>query len=184
MEDEISIHKRVIGAAISVIVVALLVPAAFWAATWALDRAFGLSRLFGMPWSSIVGAAGILVGLFWVLWSWSYLLFVGRGLPLELCGRALQPTRFLVTTGPYAYSRNPMMLGLLSILLGIAFLRGSVTAFVSVPVIALLWLFVAESEEAELLLRFAKDYSKYRTEVPLLLPRLSAYVHTSQAKTD
>lgn len=177
MENSISIHKRVIGAAISVISVGLVAPAAFWVATFYLDNAFGLSRVLGVPWSSIVGAAGILVGAFWVLWSWSYLLFVGRGLPLGLFGRAIQPTQALVTTGPYAYTRNPMMLGLFAILIGIAFLRGSLTGFVLAPVIGLLWLFVAESEEAGLALRFGDDYVKYRAKVPLLLPKLSAYIH-------
>jgi protein-S-isoprenylcysteine O-methyltransferase Ste14 len=177
MENDIQIHKRVVGAAISVILVGLVAPAAFWLVTAELDRAFNLSRLFGAPWSAIAGAAGIGFGIFWVLWAWSYLLFVGRGLPLELFGRAIQPTQTLVTTGPYAFTRNPMMLGLLSMLIGIACLRGSLTAFIIVPAIGVVWLFVAKSEEAGLLIRFGDEYKKYRSRVPMLAPKLSAYVH-------
>jgi protein-S-isoprenylcysteine O-methyltransferase Ste14 len=178
MNNNISAHKTVLGTAASLFMIGIVAPAAFWLVSAGIDGAFGLSRLVGVPWSSIVGAAGILIGVFWILWAWSYLLFVGRGLPLEVFGRALHPTKVLVTTGPYAYTRNPMVLGLLFVLLGLAFLRGSLSGFIIVPVIGLgAWLYLAEFEERGLVARFGAEYEKYRQGVPTVFPRLSAYVH-------
>ena len=39
------------------------------------------------------------------------------------------------------------------------------------------WLYLAVFEEKGLVARFGEDYEKYRGGVPLLFPRLSAYVH-------
>jgi len=174
----IGIHKKVFGTAASLILLMAVAPAAFWLISAGLDHAFGLTRLVSEPWSSILCAASALIGVFWILWAWSYLLFVGRGLPLEVFGKALHPTQALVTTGPYAYTRNPMVLGLLFILLGVAFFRGSLSGFVLVPAIAIAaWLYLAEFEEKGLVSRFGEDYEKYRRGAPMLFPRLSAYVH-------
>jgi protein-S-isoprenylcysteine O-methyltransferase Ste14 len=174
----ISTHKTVWGTAVSLLVVGVILPAAFWAACMGIDRGLGSTRVIGQPWSSMLGAACGLVGVFWILWAWSYLLFVGKGLPLEVFGRALHPTRILVTTGPYAYTRNPMVLGVLFLILGIAFIRGSLPGFVLVPVIVFgSWLYLAAFEERGLLTRFSDDYQRYRAGVPLLFPRLTAYIH-------
>ena len=176
--NKISTHKTVLGTAVSLFLLGVVAPAVFLVISAGIDRALGLSRVVGEPWSSFVGAASILMGAFWILWAWSYLLFVGRGLPLEVFGKALHATRVLVTTGPYAYTRNPMVLGLLFILFGLAFLRGSMSGFVIVPFIGLIaWLYLAAFEEKGLVARFGTDYEKYRASVPLLFPRLSAYVH-------
>jgi len=174
----ISTHKTIWGTAVSLLVVGLTLPVAFWLVCIGADRALGLTRVIGEPWTSVLSAACALVGVFWIGWAWSYLLFVGQGLPLEVFGRALHPTRALVTTGPYSYTRNPMVLGVLFILLGVAFFRGSVSGFVLVPVIAFgAWLYLALFEERGLVARFGEDYLRYRGAVPLLFPRLSAYVH-------
>lgn len=170
--------KRVFGTAVSLFIVGIVVPAIFWLVSAGLDQTFGLTRLVGQPWSSIIAATAALIGVSWILWAWSYLLFVGQGLPLEVFGRALHPTQVLVTTGPYAYTRNPMVLGLLFILLAVAFFRGTASGFALVVVVGLIvWLQLAVFEERALVKRFGADYEKYRHNVPLLFPRLSAYVH-------
>jgi protein-S-isoprenylcysteine O-methyltransferase Ste14 len=171
----ISVHKRVWGTALSFFIIVIVLPAAFWAACFGIDRGLRLSRVIGEPWSSVLAASCGLVGVFWVMWAWSYLLFVGKGLPLEVFGRALHPTRVLVTTGPYAYTRNPMVIGVLFLLLGVAFLRGSWSGFVLVPLIAFgSWLYLLVFEERGLAARFGEDYERYRACVPLLFPRFTA----------
>lgn len=174
----ISTHKTIWGTILSLLVIVIVLPGAFWVVCIGLDRGLGLTRIVGEPWTSVIGAACGLVGIFWVLWAWSYLLFVGRGLPLEAFGRALHQTRVLVTTGPYAYTRNPMVIGVLFLLLGVAFIRGSLSGFVLVPLILLgVWLYLVVFEEKSLTARFGENYERYRASVPLLLPRLSAYTH-------
>ncbi|OFX15576.1 MAG: hypothetical protein A2Z18_10000 [Armatimonadetes bacterium RBG_16_58_9] len=170
--------KAVVGIAAGLIGIGLLIPVAFWFAALALDRAFHLRPVLDRPATQILSAGSILIGAFWVSWAYSYLLFVGKGLPIELFGWAFHPTRTLVTTGPYAYTRNPVVLGLLFLLLGVSFLEGSISGLVMVPVVALLALiYLAAFEEKGLAARFPEDYPEYRRNVPRLLPRVTPYVH-------
>ena len=67
-------------------------PVGYWFISLALDRAIGLRPFAVYPVSLILAAAAFLIGVFWAFWSYSYLIFVGKGLPLEVFGRALHPT--------------------------------------------------------------------------------------------
>ena len=72
----------------------------------------------------------------------------------------------LVTSGVFGYSRNPMYLGMLFLVLGLAILVGRATLFM-VPLLLLVILkfrFVALEEQA-MTARFGDDYSGYRTRV-------------------
>ena len=170
--------KAIIGTLASGIGAFVVVPVVYWFIIRALDSAVGWRYdLAGMP-ALIASAASFLIGLYWVLWAWSYLVFVGQGLPMEAFGVALHPTRVLVTNGPYAYTRNPMILGVLFIMAGVALLQGSKFGLILLPAdVALISLYLVVFEENGLKRRFGADYEAYRHNVPQLLPRLSAYVH-------
>lgn len=171
-------RKAALGLVITVASLAVVMPIAYWFLSRWLSIVFGLEPVLERPVSLILSAASVLIGVFWVSWAYSYLVFVGKGLPLEVFGWALHPTQVLVTTGPYAYTRNPMVLGELFILLGVAFLAGSIPGLVLVPIIgALFYLYLVEFEERFLVRRFGSDYEEYRNNVPALMPRPSAYVH-------
>lgn len=163
----------------------VVIPAAFWFGAAALDRVLGLKPVIYRPASQILAAALLLAGVFWISWAYSFLIFVGKGLPLEAFGRALHPTRFLVTTGPYAYTRNPMIFGLLLLLLGVAVIAGSVSGMILVPVLAvLLCLYLIVFEEKGLIQRFGEQYQHYRTNVSILIPRLTPYSPEAQPASD
>ena len=72
----------------------------------------------------------------------------------------------LVTGGAFRVSRNPMYLGLVAALVGIALLLGSVTSLVVPPLFALLLAvrFIAH-EERTLAERFGTDYAAYAMRV-------------------
>ena len=74
--------------------------------------------------------------------------------------------RVLVTTGVFRHSRNPMYLGMVLLVLGIAILLGRATPFVA-P--ALLWIALKyrliPQEERTMSERFGKEYIRYRTRV-------------------
>jgi protein-S-isoprenylcysteine O-methyltransferase Ste14 len=178
----VTVKKAVFALVVSVVALGVAVPVAFWFACNALDAALGLQPVIPRPVSLILAAAAVLIGVFWATWAYSYLVFVGKGVPLEAFGRALHPTRFLVTAGPYAYVRNPMMLGLFFGLLGVACLARSLSGLILVPIIAALFLIYAKRfEEPHLVRRFGADYEEYRGNVPSLIPRLSPYVHETAA---
>ena len=80
----------------------------------------------------------------------------------------------LATSGPYAYTRNPLYLG--SFLLGLGFTIGA-GRWVLAIVFALLFLGiyfpVMRVESATLGELFGESYERYAAEVPLFFPRLT-----------
>lgn len=138
-----------------------------------LDRLFGFEPLrYGVV-SIIFGSLVILFGLFWMIWSWYGLLTIGRGHPQEVFGFPLaQRTERLVIVGPYSYTRNPMLLGLLVLLVGWGIILGSVSATLFSPLILVvpLLLHFKFFEEPGLLRRFGEEHEGYRHQVPLILP--------------
>lgn len=172
----VSTRKAIFGISLSLVLIGAAAPAAYWYIAQALDRAFGLEHISDSPILLILAAFSFLVGLFWVTWAYTYLLFVGKGLPLEAFGTALHPTQILVTTGPYAYTRNPSIIGLLFLLLGVALLERSISGFILLPVVvAIIIPYLIIFEERALGARFGDEYAHYRSSVPLLIPRLVPY---------
>jgi protein-S-isoprenylcysteine O-methyltransferase Ste14 len=86
----------------------------------------------------------------------------GRGTPAPT-----DPPRRLVGEGPYRYSRNPMYLAALSIVLGEALLLGSkgLLAY-SAALFLAFHLFVVLYEEPTLTRKFPEEYRAYRRSVP------------------
>lgn len=80
--------------------------------------------------------------------------------------RAFELPEKLITSGAYRYSRNPMYLGMVLILVGIAILLGTLSPFIIVPMfaIAMDWIFVIAEEEM-LEQHFGEKWKQYRAEV-------------------
>jgi protein-S-isoprenylcysteine O-methyltransferase Ste14 len=80
----------------------------------------------------------------------------------------------LTTTGPYAYTRNPLYLGSMMIAFGFAFASRSIWIVVVLAVLfAVIYVPVIRSEEAFLRSKFS-GFDAYAARVPRLLPRLTA----------
>jgi protein-S-isoprenylcysteine O-methyltransferase Ste14 len=72
----------------------------------------------------------------------------------------------MLTDGPYRFTRNPIYLGMVILLAGIAVMLGSLTPWVVVPVFT--WLInrnVIPVEEAMLAATFGSEYQQYRARV-------------------
>ena len=87
-----------------------------------------------------------------------------------------RPTQHLVIVGPYRRCRNPMISGVLGVLLGEALFFESWTmlayaaAFVVVNTI-----YFKLSEEPDLERKHGEEYRRYRRAVPMWLPRAKPY---------
>ena len=154
-----------------ILLVYITIPLAFAVFSSWLDGILGFPSLIPQQINLFLAAIALLVGIFWVSWAYSYLHFVGKGSPVEVFGVALYPTENLVTTGPYAYARNPMILGLLTLLLGVAFLMNSISALILIPILAAIAVVhIKIFEEPGLVRRFGEDYINYRKTTPTLIP--------------
>jgi protein-S-isoprenylcysteine O-methyltransferase Ste14 len=82
------------------------------------------------------------------------------------------PPRRLVVQGVYRHVRNPMISGVLGVLLGESLLLGSAPLFAWFLVAAAVnALYIPLLEEPRLARRFGDDYRRYQAHVPRWLPR-------------
>jgi protein-S-isoprenylcysteine O-methyltransferase Ste14 len=139
----------------------------------AIGASFFMDRFFGFP-EFIPKASGRAVSLPFLiigasLWIWSVWKFLKtKGTPVPV-----NPPPKLVTDGPYAYSRNPMLTGVFLFLAGIGILYGSVfLTLIATPVFAFVSILEFRYiEEPELEKRFGKAYTEYRKRTPIIVPR-------------
>jgi protein-S-isoprenylcysteine O-methyltransferase Ste14 len=116
--------------------------------------------------SALAGGLVTLAGLVLVVWtllSWRQ-LFVGHG---------VLDDQELVTGGAFGVVRHPVYAGALLIWSGLSlcFLSPVAAAITALYVLPAYLLYI-RSEEAMMLDSFGDQYSRYRREVPMLLPRL------------
>jgi protein-S-isoprenylcysteine O-methyltransferase Ste14 len=138
------------------------------AISFRLDRFFGFSEFVSKPYGAVISLPFLIGGA--LLWLWSVRRFLKtKGTPVPV-----NPPPVLVTDGPYAYSRNPMMTGIFLMLAGIGILFGSVIlTFVGTPVFMLFSILEFKHiEEPELEKRFGKAYVEYKKKTPIIVPRL------------
>jgi protein-S-isoprenylcysteine O-methyltransferase Ste14 len=103
---------------------------------------------------------------------WCVILFarVGRGTLAPW-----DPTQSLVAAGPYRYVRNPMISGVITMLIGESLFFGSwILAAWALFVFALNHAYFILSEEPDLEDRFGPAYVTYKSRVPRWFPRLKA----------
>jgi protein-S-isoprenylcysteine O-methyltransferase Ste14 len=119
----------------------------------------------------VVGAALIGVGLALIVRTVALFASEGRGTLAPW-----DPTSRLVVRGPYRHVRNPMISGVLFVLLGEAAALGSVALLLwFAAVFALNAVYIPLVEEPGLVSRFGAEYQRYRRHVPRWLPRLTPW---------
>lgn len=117
----------------------------------------------------IVGAQLIVLGA-WVYFrcAWDFAV-AGRGTPFPL-----DPPLELVARHLYRYVRNPMYLGVLSVVVGAALFFESLRLLQYAAALAAgFHLFVVLYEEPALRRRFGDSYTRYAETVPRWIPRRS-----------
>ena len=134
----------------------------FAAVMWLLARDWPVLHWLPPPWNYtglvlMLGAA--------LLGVWSLVLFVKSHTTVN----PLHPekTKTLVTDGLYRYTRNPMYIGLLVMLIGWAIYLGSLTPFFVLP--AFVWLITQLQilpEEQMLSEKFGQAYQDFLQRVP------------------
>ena len=115
--------REIAGYVLGGLVFVLLIPVLMWLVS-------GRPVFWTAPiWRMVVALLLALVGLSLSVWSIVYMRLVGRGNPMDAFNQEVAPrTSQLMTDGPYAICRNPMLLGVLLYYLGFVILLASVKA--------------------------------------------------------
>lgn len=133
-----------------------------------VDKFLGFPKFLSPSLNPIVSVPVLTIGLF--LWLWSILHFIKvKGTPVPF-----NPPPKVVTTGPYARIRNPMLTGIFITMFGLGILLRSVSlVFIFTPLFVLFNVWELKAiEEPELEKRLGKEYVEYKKKVPMFIPWL------------
>jgi protein-S-isoprenylcysteine O-methyltransferase Ste14 len=164
--------QYILGYAGGGLLVLVLIPLGLWRAARAFDHRIGRQLIpitgLRLTIASALSLSGLLLGV----WSIIVQKTIGKGGPLEVAGIEVSPkTQNLVVTGPYKYTRNPMLFGACVFYYGVAAYLNSVIAAALVTLLVIfMLLFVKLTEEPRLLKDFGSDYEDYRRRVSMFVP--------------
>lgn len=131
-----------------------------------IDKLLGLPNLAPEGVSISVSAPLIAVGVLVTAWSAIHFLKV-EGTPVPF-----NPPPKVVSSGPYRFSRNPMVMGVFILLFGLGFAFNSISLvllFTPLYVLFNIWE-LRYIEEPELVKRLGDDYVEYRRQTPMFIP--------------
>lgn len=142
---------------------------------------WGINRLeyhhFGRPLltsASIQLAAGVLIGLAGLalmLFSIVLMIRIAKSTVMPW-----DPSQNLVITGPYRHLRNPMILGVILLLIGEALILCAYgIAILALAFFILNTVYFVYFEEPKLEQQFGQEYRQYKANVPRWLPRTTPW---------
>jgi protein-S-isoprenylcysteine O-methyltransferase Ste14 len=112
------------------------------------------------------------IGVLFAAWSNVFLFKEGEGGPVDAFNVSISPrSKYLVTTGPYKYCRNPMVFGTLCLYVSISvYLNSLHDLLVILLLIPFFVIFLIFTEEKRLLKDFGAVYLDYKSKVPMIVP--------------
>lgn len=119
----------------------------------------------------ITGMVLLLAGF--LLSAWTMVLFnnIGKG-----TAAPWNPPKNLVIEGPYSYLRNPMITGVLLILISECFLLSAISLIWWVIIFFIINnIYFVLFEEKQLENKFGNLYKEYKKNVPMWIPRLKPW---------
>lgn len=148
------------------------IPFGLYLISTSLDRYLPINLIAGARLRTVISLLIAGVGIIFILWSNLWLFFVGKGGPADWFGTQISPrSQHLVTSGPYRYTRNPMMFGALSFYLGLAVFFNSAICLGLVATLSVgASIYLKTVEEKRLLRDFGDAYQQYRKSVSMLVP--------------
>jgi protein-S-isoprenylcysteine O-methyltransferase Ste14 len=122
-------------------------------------------------WALLIGLILMFIGLFVMLMTVSTFIRIGKGTLAPW-----SPTRKLIISGIYGYVRNPMIMGVLTVLAGESIAVLSFNIFIWTVIFFIINnIFFVVYEEPELEKRFGNEYLEYKRNVPRWIPRLNQF---------
>jgi len=164
--------RMILGYIVGGLLVIVLVPSIIYIITSLFDNVYRIEIIQNTIIRWIIIVILLVIGLIYGIWSVIIQNTIGEGGPVEIGNIEISPkTKNLVVSGPYKYTRNPMLFGTLLIYLAFALFINSITSVVLVSAIFVFMLsVVVKMEEKRLLKDFGNQYEEYRKKVSMFIP--------------
>jgi protein-S-isoprenylcysteine O-methyltransferase Ste14 len=161
-----------LGYIIGGLLVLIIMPSIIYLVTILLDKIYRINILQNNVLKLIVAILLLIIGFSFGISSIVYQNVIGKGGPVEISNIEISPkTKNLVTTGPYRFTRNPMLFGTFLIYFALAILLNSITAVFIVAIFVIFMLIVVVKKEEERLVKdFGNQYVQYRNKTSMIIP--------------
>ncbi len=125
----------------------------------ALHFTLPIAKLIHPPYSYL---GVLLVGFGLWIAIWAARLFSRAGTPIK----PFEQSKHLVTSGPYRFTRNPMYLGMVAVLIGVGLFFGTLGPFLLIPAfLYVIQRYFVRPEEVFMEMLFGEDYRRFRSQV-------------------
>jgi len=164
--------QQIIGYIVGGSLVLLIIPYGIYSAAKHFDPILGIELLQIEQLKIALACVLFLIGFIFGIWSIVIQNTIGKGGPVQVANVEISPkTQNLVVSGPYKYTRNPMLFGACLMFFAFAVYLNSIIAVIIVVLFMIFMLvFVKLSEEKRLLKDFGKSYEEYRGKVSMFIP--------------
>jgi protein-S-isoprenylcysteine O-methyltransferase Ste14 len=164
--------RQVLGYILGGALALIAVPGGLYWASRCFDNLINIQLIVAPALRAILSLLLLATGAIFALWSIIIQNVVGQGGPLEVGPLQVSPkTKNLVVTGPYRYTRNPMLFGAFNIYYSIAIYLNSPAALILASLLLFFMLSVeVKAEEKRLSRDFGEAYEDYRRRVSAFFP--------------
>jgi protein-S-isoprenylcysteine O-methyltransferase Ste14 len=164
--------RLLLGYLIGFTIFAVLVPDFLSYLSRRFDPVFNLNLISNFYIRLFIAIPVFCLGILFAIWSNIALLVIGKGGPVDIFNVAISPrSEKLVITGPYKYSRNPMVFGAICIYFSISVYLNSFTDILFLLVfIPIGILYLKATEEKRLLKDFGEEFLMYKSKVAMIIP--------------
>jgi len=166
------VFRHIAGFAFGITIFIFLIPYGLYLLSKIDHLVFETGISVSMTVRLILAIPFFITGMVFVVWSNIFLVSIGKGGPAEAFNVSISPrTKKLVVSGPYHYSRNPMVFGALLCYVAVSIFLNSILCLIIILVlIPLAVVFLKFSEEKRLIRDFGDEYIEYRKKVSMIFP--------------
>ncbi len=156
-------------------IVLIILPSIFYFLSQKLDFYINTVLIENSFFQNVLTSVLFIIGFYFAISSLIIQRKIGQGGPAEGYKIKISPkTKNLVITGPYRYTRNPMLFGTFTIYCSFAVFFNSIGYLLITILFAIVMLiFVKLTEEKRLLKDFGKEYEIYKNKTSIFIPWLS-----------
>lgn len=167
-----SMKRMILGYILGGFVVLIALPYLVYTISKLADRLYRIEIVSDVTTKWILIVVLFVFGICFGIWSIVIQNVKGEGGPLEGFGIEISPkTKHLIVSGPYRYTRNPMLLGTFSMYLALSVMINSINSLIIVMAFMIFMLVVVvRNEEKRLAKDFGNEYEEYKKRVSMLIP--------------
>ena len=164
--------QYILGYIIGGLLFLILIPYCLFCVSRSLDHLISIQLFHSSTLRHVISIILLVIGLLFGFWSNIIQNIKGEGGPVEFANIEISPkTQNLVVTGPYRYTRNPMLFGACMLYYAVAIYLNSIVDLIIVTLFMIFMLvFVNLTEEPRLLKDFGNEYEEYRQKVSMFVP--------------